>query len=113
MTYSENDTSKLEDIRSRYINLSSNDIDMTLFDFPSTRQVLEDLEFLLEHVEVSEKNPAYQLGFEDGRQEIDPQVYDDGHYEGYHVGYKNGFKDGNRKANDPEPKVFDLNTRPI
>jgi len=36
-----------EEIKSRYINLTSNDVDISLFDFPNTRQVLEDIEFLL------------------------------------------------------------------
>lgn len=52
--------SKIETIRARYVSLSSNDIDITLFDFPNTRQVLEDLEFLLTHVD------SYKAGYKDG-----------------------------------------------
>lgn len=114
MTYSEIETHKLDSIRARYINLSSNDIDITLFDFPNTRQVLEDLEFLLELAVVSEKNPAWQDGYECGRDDKYPLAYDDGYDDGYHTGYKEGFHDGRkRRDDDPEPKVFDLNTRPI
>jgi len=75
--------SEIETIRARYINLSSNDIDISLFDFPNTRQVLEDLEFLLEHIEVNEKNPAYQAGYEDGKDDRDSQEFHDGYDEGY------------------------------
>ena len=60
--------SEIETIRARYVSLSSNDIDISLFDIPNTRQVLEDLEFLLKHVD------SYKAGYKDGYAD----GYDDG-----------------------------------